>query len=167
MHTGRLRDYLFYQYPKNKAQLLKDWKTEWVGCLKAFPTTAMDVWCAVDCYALGHDTASAFHSMRILERGLTILAKDVGVDAGVQNWQNIIDQIEAAVRAIGKSLPAGSEKTERLKFLSEAAKEFVWFKDGWRNHVAHARATYDEHQARGTLEHVRAFMNHLSAQLSE
>jgi hypothetical protein len=66
-----------------------------------------------------------------------------------------------------KTLPKGAERNERLQFLSEAAKEFFYFKDGWRNYVTHRRADYDEHQALGTLEHVRAFMNHLSKHVAE
>lgn len=58
-------------------------------------------------------------------------------------------------------------KNERMQFLSEAAKEFFYFKDGWRNYVAHARGTYDEHQAASVLEHTRTFMNHLSTELSD
>jgi hypothetical protein len=54
-----------------------------------------------------------------------------------------------------------------MQFLSEAAKEFFYFKDGWRNYVAHGRAAYDEHQALGVLEHTRSFMNHLATRLSE
>ena len=54
-----------------------------------------------------------------------------------------------------------------MQFLSEAAKEFYWFKDGRRNYVSHNRAAYDEHQANGALEHVKAFMNLLSSRLAE
>lgn len=105
--------------------------------------------------------------MRVLEHGLRALAKDVGKAFDVQNWQNIIDQIESEIRTQGKTLPVGPAKSERLRFLSEAAKEFSFFKDGWRNYVSHGRAAYDEHQARMVMDHVRTFMNGLSALLSE
>jgi hypothetical protein len=105
--------------------------------------------------------------MRVLEHGLRALANDVGLTFDVQNWQNIIDQIEAKIRELGKSLPRGVDKNERLQFLSEAAKEFVYFKDGWRNYVSHSRGTYDKHQARSVMEHVKSFMNTLSTKLTE
>ncbi len=54
-----------------------------------------------------------------------------------------------------------------MQFLSEAAKEFFYFKDGWRNHVSHNRGTYDEHQAASVLEHTRSLMNHVATPLSE
>lgn len=105
--------------------------------------------------------------MRVLEHGLRALAADVGKTFSVQNWQNIIDQIESEIRQMGKTLPAGPEKSDRLQFLSEAAKEFVYFKDGWRNYVSHNRAVYDEHLARSALEHVRSFMTVLAGRLAE
>lgn len=162
-----MNNQFIYRYPRVKSSVLKRWKTDWADVIKAFPSTHADVFAAVDCWALSHGTASVFHSMRVLEYGLGALADDVGKSFDIQNWQNIINEIEAAIRDSGKTLPRGNERTERLKFLSEAAKEFSYFKDGWRNHVAHNRTSYDEHQAFSALEHVRAFMTVLASRLSE
>lgn len=156
-----------YRYPEAKAAVLKNWSEDWKSVGQSFPSALTDIRAGVDLWALGHSTACVFHFMRVLEHGLRALAKDAGKNFEFQNWQNIIDQIEAEVRSLGKSLPKGVEKTERLKFLSEAAKEFVYFKDGWRNHVAHGRGHYDEHQARSIMEHVKTFMTVLSSRLSE
>ena len=105
--------------------------------------------------------------MRVLEHGLRALAIELNKTFDVQNWQNIINEMECEIKSRGKSLPKGAAKNEHLQFLSEAAKEFMYFKDGWRNYVSHARGVYDEHQARSVLEHVRAFMNVLSSRLYE
>lgn len=166
IHSG-LEWQLVYRYPQEKNAVLTNWKENWSPVLSKFPSAEADIIAGVDLWALQHHTASAFHFMRVLEHGLRALAQDVGKSFDIQNWQNIIDEIEAEIRQIGKNAPRGSEKSERLRFLSEAAKEFVYFKDGWRNHVAHSRANYDEYQARGILEHVKAFMTALSSKLSE
>jgi hypothetical protein len=158
---------LIYRYPQEQNAFLTRWQSDWAPVLNAFPSAKNDILAAVDLWALGHSIASVFHFMRVLEHGLRALAQDVGKTFDIQNWQNIIDQIESEVRKLGKSLPSGIEKTARLQFLSEAAKEFVYFKDGWRNYVAHGRGIYDVHQARSIMEHVRAFMTTLSAKLSE
>jgi hypothetical protein len=105
--------------------------------------------------------------MRILERGLAAMADDFGLVFDLQQWNTIIEQIESKITEIRKTLPRGSGKNERMQFLSEAAKEFFYFKDGWRNYVSHNRGRYDEHQAAGILEHARTFMDHLATQLSE
>jgi hypothetical protein len=165
--TSGLKSQSIYRYPKAKADVLWSWQADWAAVTKAFPSSQTDVFAGVDLWALGHATASIFHFMRVLEHGLRALAQDVGKTFDVQNWQNIIDQIESEIRQLGKTLSSGIEKTERLQFLSEAAKEFVYFKDGWRNYVSHGRGIYDEHQARSVMEHVRAFMTTLSSRLAE
>lgn len=158
---------IIYRYPAEKNTMFIRWTEDWEPVLKAFPSIQKDIVVGVDLWALGHSTPSVFQFMRVLEHGLRALAKDVEIDFSVQNWQNVIDQIEAEIRRLGKTLPAGLKKSERLQFLSEAAKEFVYFKDGWRNYVSHNRAEYDDHQARSVMEHVRSFMTTLSKRLSE
>ena len=162
-----LKGQLVYRYPREKSRVLFNWKKDWAAVIRSFPSAEQDVQAGVDLWALGHSTASVFQLMRVLEHGLRALAKDVGKAFDVQNWQNIIDQIESEIRTLGKTLPSGTSKSERLQFLAEAAKEFTYFKDGWRNYVCHNRATYDEYQARGALEHVKAFMTTISSRLSE
>lgn len=165
-----LSEHLFYQYPKAKGEKLRTWKDDWAACVTAFPSTQVDIFSATDCYALQHNTACVFHCMRILENGLKALAASVGLTFDVQQWKNIIDLIEVEINKIRQNGIPGlgkAEKDARLQFLSEAAKEFSYFKDGWRNYVSHNKLAYDEHQALGTLEHVRGFMNQLSKQLSE
>jgi hypothetical protein len=160
----------FYHYPKDKAALLKKFPGDWNDAVKAFSKCREDALAAVDCYALGQNTASVFHCMRVLEHGIKALAANVDLTFDVQQWKNILDEIETKIEKIRDNGIPGMDKAskdERLKFLSEAAKEFFYFKDGWRNYVSHGRAPYDEHQAIGTLEHTRVFMNHLSKQLSE
>ncbi len=60
-----------------------------------------------------------------------------------------------------------AERDDQLQFWSEAAKEFAYLKDGWRNHVAHARTFHDEHSAMSVLNHARAFMDVLATRLRE
>lgn len=133
----------------------------------AFPTVYEELLNARKAYGLGLDTACVFHCMRALEPVLRVLAAEVGESVGVDNWHNVIDRIEAKIRAEGKALPKGSPKNERLQFLSESATQFVYFKDGWRNHVSHGRDTYDQERARRVMEHVQAFVEQLAKQLHE
>lgn len=158
---------LMYLYPEEQGSVLKRWKADWADVLQKFPSAFEDVMYAVDCWALGHGTASVFHLMRVLEYGLAALADNLGITVGTKNWQNVINEIDAKIRELGKTLPSGLDKSNRLNFLSQAVKEFYWFKDGWRNHTSHNRASYDCHQARSVMEHVRGFMTVLSQQLSE
>jgi hypothetical protein len=157
----------FYHYPNQKRQLLQRVEADWRQTIAQFKSAKPDILAAVDCYALEHFTACVFHLMRVLEHGLRQLSEAVNLTFDVQQWHTIIEQMESAIREMGKPWPQSVLKSEWMGFYSEAAKEFFHFKDGWRNHVSHNRATYDESSSRNALEHVRTFMNHLSSRLSE
>lgn len=130
-----------------------------------FPDASYDVAAAARCAALDESTAEVFHLMRVLEHGLRWLSNRVGVvmDSGIEfeNWKNIIDMIEKQIRAM-ESQPKSPEKSETLQFYSQAASQFRYFKDAWRNHVSHARAQYDPRQAREVYNHVGPFMQDLA-----
>jgi hypothetical protein len=138
--------------------------------IKAFPSISGDVIEACECYALDRNSASVFHSMGILQRGLYALANDLEVEfkegIELENWKNIIDRIEAKIRSL-EAMKKGKEKDAQLKFYSEAAVQFRYFKDAWRNHVAHQREEYDSDQAHSVLIHVRDFMAQLATRLKE
>ncbi len=129
-----------------------------------FPGVDNDITEACWCYALDRNTACVFHCMGILQRGLHSLAKDLNVPFAdtldLENWKNIIDQIEKKIREL-ESLKKGPEKDEKLSFYSNAAVQFRYFKDAWRNHVAHLREQYDADQAHSILIHVRDFIRDL------
>jgi len=160
-----IRFKLFYLYPMTKGQMCLKFQETWRAVVDGFPQTKEDANAAVDCYALGHNTAAVFHSMRVVEHGLRALANAVNLTFDVQQWHTIIQEIEAAIKDIGSAWPASPVKSDWLSFYSAAAKEFFYFKDGWRNYVSHGGAPYDDHQALNVLEHVRTFMSHLASRL--
>jgi hypothetical protein len=64
-------------------------------------------------------------------------------------------------------MPKGAAKSDKLQFCSEAASQFRYFKDAWRNHVAHSRASYDSREAFAIWEHTRDFMCSIAKRLAE
>lgn len=165
------RDYLFYQYPKEKGRKLLTWKSDWITSLTAFPSIQWDVYEATDCYALQHNTASVFHSMRVAEIGLRALAKErkISLPKGKPiewvNWQETIKALDDEIKAIGATKPAGSAKDDALEFYSGARADLNGFKDEFRNSVMHVRQRYDEHQALRALNTVRVFMDRVSGKI--
>ena len=133
----------------------------------AFPKLSQELKAAGNAYACGLATAAVFHCMRALEHALAALAVDVGLTRQKEQWHNIIEQIEARVRDLNRTLPMGVAKDERINFLSQAAKEFMYFKDGWRNYVAHNRISYTQSDALEVIEHVQAFTEKLAVSLKE
>ncbi|MGD9657472.1 MAG: hypothetical protein AB7U61_07495 [Methylocystis sp.] len=129
----------------------------------AFPDASDDIRAAARCLALAEHNASVFHLMRALEHGLRAFAGEIGLkNFELENWKNILDQIEKSVRELEK-LPKSPQKTEKLRHYSAAAVQFRYFKDAWRNHSTHSRAWYDQHTARSIFDHVKQFMAEMAA----
>lgn len=136
----------------------------------AFPYAYEEIRNAGTAYALGLATASVFHAMRAVERGLHVAAINLGVEFShpieLAEWGSILREIEAKLEAM-KKLPKSVKNDADLKFYSEAATEFRHFNNGWRIRVAHARETYEDAQAKAVLDHVRSFFEILSERLAE
>lgn len=133
---------------------------------RAFPDARQDIAAAGRCYALDEWTACVVHLMRALEHGLMWLANRVTLDPVAlkrENWKNIIDQIEKKIRAM-ESEPKSNEKSAKMQFLSEAAMQFRWFKDAWRNEVAHAHVHYDKSDGAPIFLHISDFFRHIASE---
>lgn len=163
-----LKKRVFYYFPPEEAVYLElpEGKTFTTLVRDNFSSVHADVRAASSCLGFGLYTASVFHSMRIVEKGLGALAVVFSVPFQFEQWQTVIEQIESKVKDL-KNLPKGQQKSEDQQFYSEAAKEFSYFKDAWRNHVMHGRASYEKPEAERIHEHVRHFMNHLAKRLKE
>jgi hypothetical protein len=146
-------------------------KSELFGELVAekFPNASLDIEEAGNCYALDRLTACVFHLMRVVERGLRALAKAMNIVMTNENWGRILDAIEAEIARREKlSVKDYPTKVEDLQFYSEAAKEFRYFKNAWRNHVMHQNYVILEYEeVLKVMDHVRDFMQHISKRLSE
>jgi hypothetical protein len=160
-------DHLAINIPPDRGRLLYREPQYWDGVSDKFPSASVDCASALICYACDQNTASVFHSMRVVEWGLKALSEALGLPFGTDVWHVAIDRIEAEMRELEKTWPKGRSKTDLLKFYSEAAKEFRYFKDGWRNFVSHNNNHYDDSQALSTLSHVKDFMFVISSRLSE
>ncbi len=126
---------------------------------QAFPSSAVDIQHAGTCFALGQDDACVFHLMRVLERGLDLIADKVNVNFDRRNWENIINDIEAALKRMGRGPDVD---VHERKLYAEAATQLYFVKDAWRNDVMHAGETYDTGRAQSVLDHVRGFMRALA-----
>lgn len=164
-------EYLFYAYPKSRGEKLRTWKADWGTICEAFPDVEVDTFCATDCYALGHATASVFHSMRVAEVGLRAIAKERRIKLAKNKsvdwacWQEIIKALDDEIKTIGLKWRAGSRKDAALEFYSGARADLNGFKDEYRNLVMHVREAYDEHQAARALSRVHDFMSRLAQKI--
>jgi len=165
---AELKVHLFLFVASDRAQYYEQSLPE--ELTKSFPASSKELTRAGNCYAVDEYTACVFHCMRGVELGLRSLAKHLNVpfqDLELEPWKNIIDQIEKEIKAKQEEMKRGPAKTEELKFLSDAASQFRYFKDAYRNHVAHARSTYDDGEAERIMRGTREFLQSLSTKLKE
>jgi len=157
----------FFFYIDGKRRQLVDQKEPPFGesVANKFGNANRDVEAAARCLALSENTACVFHLMRVLQYGLVALGGSVGLDPDAlkrENWKNIIDQIEKRIREIEAKPKSSPIKADTLRAYSAAATQFRYFKDAWRNHVAHGEDTYDERTADAVFNHTREFMQDLA-----
>jgi HEPN domain-containing protein len=143
-----------------------------------FPSTQHDVGEAGNCYSTGRYTACVFHCMRILEKGLRALVHELnskhaaglkfGKPVDEANWGPLIGEIQIALESPKrqKRLNPIPDK-DQMGFYSRLSLEFEYFKNAWRDDVAHSRSSYDESEAKSVMNHVEAFMKQIAKRLTE
>jgi hypothetical protein len=166
---GEIKDRLFLFIPQHRAKYCELALQSTVAA--AFPLASKELASAGNALAAGFYTASVFHSMRAAEIGVRVLGTTLDVEfpdkpLELAEWQNILDQADSKIANV-KNLPRGAHKDGELKFYSQAAIQFRYFKDAWRIRVAHARETYEEHQAIQVFAHTLEFFDTLAIRLKE
>lgn len=127
---------------------------------EAFPSSADDIQHAGTCFALSQNDACVFHLMRVLERGLNVIAGKVDVSFDRANWQSVIDRIEVALKRVAHS---NDVDVQERKLLAQAATHLYFVKDAWRNDVIHGREVCDTGKTLSVLANVTGFMQALAA----
>jgi hypothetical protein len=121
-----------------------------------FPTIQYDMVEAGNCFAMGRSTACVFHLMRIMEIGVQEFGKKLGVTlANEKNWQNILDELNKAI----KGLPTKAGGTVEM---SQASANLYAVKLAWRNEVMHPKDTYTLEEAKNLIGQVKLFMGQLA-----
>jgi hypothetical protein len=124
-----------------------------------FPLASEDISEAGKCLALARGTAAVFHLMRVMEIGLQKLGDQLGVTlTSEKNWQNILDEVNKAIKRFDHKLP-------RTKALAEAASHLYAVKVAWRNEVMHPKQTYTLQEATAIFANVRTFVGDLAGLL--
>jgi len=166
-----LEKHLFVQIPPQKVRLIEHMTADWGKICNSIPDADVknvktDVEEAVNSYVFERNTASVFHSMRVAERGLRIVARKLHVkltDNGKPKpieraaWGEVVGQIQNKIK-IERQKPKGKAQALRLQRLAEAGDHCEYMKDLWRNEVSHAGKFYNEGEALGVLNRVRDFM---------
>lgn len=132
---------------------------------EAFGEAKQDIAAAARCLALQEPNATVFHLMRVLECGLGRLASRFNVPFETDSWHTVIRAIEDQIKLLREkpNKAKTAQDREEITALSQVATEFRHFKDAWRNHAMHAKEFYTEREALNIYEHVKAFIQMMSA----
>jgi uncharacterized phage protein gp47/JayE len=75
--------------------------------------------------------------------------------AGEKNWQNILDEVNKAIKAL-------NPKDRGTVEMSQASANLYAVKLAWRNEVMHPKDTYTLEEADNLIRQVRIFMGKLA-----
>jgi hypothetical protein len=153
-----LSEHAFFRIPTEEKSFYDDIQLT-TAAMNAFPSAVPEVDNAGKCFALDQPTAAVLHLMRALEVPLTTLITALNFTPSNLNWQTVINECEREIRKL--------KNKDDQEFYGEAATNFLYFKNAWRNHAMHGRDTYDKKQAFDIMMHVGGFMKVLSTRLCE
>jgi hypothetical protein len=83
------------------------------------------------------------------------------------DWENILSLLRSTVEKRIAKLARGRKKQLYQEFYLPALQDIQAFKDAWRNHVMHTRATYDAQDDDAIFGHVKSLMVRLATRVSE
>jgi hypothetical protein len=159
MHS-ELKSKLFLYVPSQEAAFYNQKEAFGPMVARKFGRSIGDIEGAGDCIALGMYTASVFHLMRVVERGVQRFGKKLGIGLVTEkNWQKILDEINRPIKTLPENTPKLKEKKARYAAI---AAHLYNVKLAWRNPVMHPKATYLPKEAIDIYTHVRAFMGELA-----
>lgn len=146
----------FFYMPWERAKFYRQEELFGAEVNLKFPSISFDMVEAGNCCAMGRGTACVFHLMRIMEVGMQEFGTKLGVALAHQkNWQNILDEVNKAIRALP---PKDSNTIE----LGQVATNLYAVKLAWRNEVMHPNDKYTVEEAENLLGQVKLFMKQLA-----
>jgi hypothetical protein len=164
---GRIKDelserYFLFVYPE-KIQFLEDKQPFGPQVIEQFPNATFDIEEASKCLALSRATASVFHLMRVMEEGLKLLAKLLGIPYA-PSWESYIRQISENISQKHRKKGIRWKKDE--PFFKEVLGNLESIKIAWRNPTMHIVRRYDDEEAEQIFIAVRLFMQRLAGRLT-
>lgn len=151
-----MRGNAFFAVSQNDASFYDDACLFGAEVEAKLPRLSGDISEAGKCMAFGRYTACVFHLMRVMEATVQDFGTAVGVSLTYEkNWQNILDEINKAIKAM-------DQKQSKTKKLAEAAAHLYNVKLAWRNAVMHPKDTYTPEEARAIFDNVKTFTSDLA-----
>jgi hypothetical protein len=162
----------YFSVSPNKADYFNNLNLFGFNFAKSFPLTSVEIFEAGNCFAANLHTAAVFHLMRGINASLRALARSLGVKkVGDRELEYCTDgkifgalnvPIELKLKALNARVPHDDIWDKDNSFYKWIKTDLEYFKDVFRDTVAHARKSYTEKGAEDVFDHVRGFMKRLA-----
>ena len=150
----QMRATTIYRVPMEKAGFLDNPDLFGLGVSEKYPSATLDILEAGMCYALGRNLAAVFHSMRVAEKALKVIADRLRVPRKNRSWEKIIDDIYEQL-ALRPDDELKATLTEATMFLDKV-------RGLWRNNALHLSAeTFGEDRVAAIIRRIADFMTSL------
>ncbi len=151
----------FKYIPRHKASYLNVGRFDIPEIIQFGFDTQAEFVKAGDCYALGMNTATVFHLMRIVDAGLKSAAKSLGIKYSTDSWNAVGAKIREEMEKKYTDKTADWRKKEPL--YSELLTDIGAIGKAHRNPALHdLKVNYSEEEAQYLMTVVEAFIRHLS-----
>jgi hypothetical protein len=137
---------------------------------RGFSSVAYDIDEAGKCLALERSTASAFHSIRVLEAAIRSLSRCLHIPdptkAHERSWFKALIALKAAIDA--RWPPGSSDRSHgEGRIFEEIHASLAAIQNPWRNATMHLDQKYTQEEAREIFEVVRGLMRRVASRCDE
>jgi hypothetical protein len=156
-----LKSELLFQIPRDKVRFYFYGERINPEILTAFPSCVGEFEAAGRCLAYGEPTATVFHLVRILDKGLRHVASSINFKYENSNWGGIARPIRELIHSKAKDHSPEWAVLER--FYSTVLADITGLGKAHRNPVLHElEEKYTDGEAENLLVLVSGFMLHLA-----
>jgi hypothetical protein len=167
----------FFHYSREGGRLIGTYQDEWKPVIEAFPSSKAELASGIDCYAIGHYTASVFHMLRLAELGLRVIARERGISSVGKNkpiefamWGEVIGKVQKAVDQIRAAKIINSKTRGKKEIASQFYSTILADTQALlplRDRTMHLRDSCDQGQAQRAMIRVKSMMETMAAKLDE
>jgi hypothetical protein len=152
-----LNDRFFLSVPAENIEFYRQSKPLFGPEVEAkFPEMSEDISEAGKCFGLDRATAAVFHLMRVMEIAVQRFGEKLGIAlAAEKNWQNILEEINKAIKTL-------DQRATLTRTYAEASAHLYNVKVCWRNPVMHPKQTYTSNEAAALFSAVQTFIRDLA-----
>jgi len=154
-----LRSHYYYPVTQEAAALYGNEAPFGQSVFDNFPSARVDAMNAGRCIILNQGTAGVFHLMRVMEVGLRVLSRKLGIPYA-PSWEAHLTQISKKMAERHTNKTAAWKRQQSL--FSDLSGDLTVIKFAWRNPTMHIAREYSMDEAGTIYKAVSTFMQRMA-----